>query len=81
MMTSPLTYIFQQTDRSTRLVASVITVFIICWLPNQIMAFLAWKFPNNIFAKGLDVKNTDGSIHILTSAIAFSNRNQAAHID
>lgn len=65
-------------DKSTRLVASVILVFFICWLPNHVSNLLHWLYQNKIMSTGTNSADTDperieNTIHMLTAVLGFSN--------
>ena len=70
---------FKKTDKSTRLVASVILVFFICWLPNHVSNFVHWLYPGQILSDdpaspATDPVRTENAIHMLTAVLGFSNR-------
>ena len=71
-------------------------MFIVCWTPNQLSIFLHWKvfepcscpsidhfvkFETNILpTERDDPARTEDMAHLLTAALAFSNRNQFVQI-
>ncbi|CAG5107668.1 Oidioi.mRNA.OKI2018_I69.chr1.g3434.t1.cds [Oikopleura dioica] len=79
----------KQHDKSTRLVASVILIFFVCWLPNQISNLLHRIYPNwisfnldlatsiggnNTSTNDLeDPVQTQSSFHMVTVILAWSN--------